>query len=155
MSDVKNKLIEGVQAVADAAEKLVIVTGKPGSGKSKVLRELADIQKWQYVDCKDLVTMADLQGVAADEKNSKAVEIMTNVFDNYKGSVLLLDKIQTLFSPSMGLDVMQVMKQASAKKPLVIAWPGYYEDNKLNFKNETANTTASYSVDGIKLFSVD
>lgn len=155
MSDMQNKLIEGVREVAGAAEKLVIVTGKPGSGKSKVLRELADIQKWQYVDCKDLVTFADLQGVAASDKNDKAIEIMTNIFDNYKGSVLLLDKIQTLFTPSMGLDVMQVMKQASAKKPLVVAWPGYYEDNKLNFKNESANTTASYSVDGLKLFSLD
>lgn len=155
MSDVKNKLIEGVQEVSTAAEKLVIVTGKPGSGKSKVLRELADTQKWQYVDCKDLVTPADLQGIGTEEKNAKAIEIMKNVFDNYKGSVLLLDKLQTLFSPAMGLDVMQVMKQASASKPLVVAWPGYYENNQLNFKNESANTLSSYSVEGLKLYSVD
>ena len=155
MSDVQNKLIEGVKEVSAAAEKLVVVTGKPGSGKSKILRELADTQKWQYVDCKDLVTPADLHGIQAEEKNAKAVEIMKNVFDNYKGSVLLLDKLQTLFSPAMGLDVMQVMKQASASKPLVVAWPGYYENNQLNFKNESANVVASYSVEGIKLFSMD
>lgn len=155
MSDVKNKLIEGVQQVSGSVEKLVIVTGKPGSGKSKALRELADTHKWQYVDCKDLVTPVDLQGISVEEKNAKAVEIMKNIFDNYKGSVLMLDKIQALFSPAMGLDVMQVMKQASTSKPLVVAWPGYYENNQLNFKNESANTISSYSVDGVKLYSMD
>ena len=53
-----NQVEELVKVVAEAqADKgnVVIVTGKPGSGKSKVLREAAESQKWTYVDCRLLI----------------------------------------------------------------------------------------------------
>ena len=37
------KIVEGVK---DHDVKVVVVTGKPGSGKSKVLREAAEEKKW-------------------------------------------------------------------------------------------------------------
>ena len=43
------KIVEGVK---DHDVKVVIVTGKPGSGKSKVLREAAEEKKWDYIDCR-------------------------------------------------------------------------------------------------------
>ena len=54
-----NQVEELVKVVAEAqADKgnVVIVTGKPGSGKSKVLREAAESQKWTYVDCRMLIS---------------------------------------------------------------------------------------------------
>lgn len=47
------KIVEGVK---DHDVKVVIVTGKPGSGKSKVLREAAEEKKWDYIDCRLLIT---------------------------------------------------------------------------------------------------
>lgn len=47
------KIVEGVK---DHDVKVVIVTGKPGSGKSKVLREAAEEKKWNYIDCRLLIT---------------------------------------------------------------------------------------------------
>ena len=44
-----NQVEELVKVVAEAQTdkgNVVIVTGKPGSGKSKVLREAAESQKW-------------------------------------------------------------------------------------------------------------
>ena len=52
-----NQVEELVKVVAEAQTdkgNVVIVTGKPGSGKSKVLREAAESQKWTYVDCRML-----------------------------------------------------------------------------------------------------
>ena len=43
------KIVEGVK---DHDVKVVVVTGKPGSGKSKVLREAAEEKKWDYIDCR-------------------------------------------------------------------------------------------------------
>lgn len=153
MSNIQEQIIKAVDELAGAAEKLVIVTGKPGSGKSKVLRELGDVQKWHYVDCKNLVTVADLQGSA--DKNATAVEIIKNIFDNYRTPVLLLDKMQSLFSASLELDVMQVMKAVSAGKTLIVAWPGYHEDGNLNFKNENTGVVTAYSVAGTKMFILE
>ena len=50
------KIVEGVK---DHDVKVVIVTGKPGSGKSKVLREAAEEKKWDYIDCRLLITITN------------------------------------------------------------------------------------------------
>ena len=49
MSQVED-FVKEVASLQDAESKVLIVAGKPGSGKSKVLREAADIKGWDYVD---------------------------------------------------------------------------------------------------------
>ena len=43
------ELLKVVEAAQADKGNVVIVTGKPGSGKSKVLREAAEVIKWTYV----------------------------------------------------------------------------------------------------------
>ena len=64
-----NQVEELVKVVAEAQTdkgNVVIVTGKPGSGKSKVLREAAESQKWTYVDCRMLISEEFLAIPAAE-----------------------------------------------------------------------------------------
>ena len=49
-------LVNAVEAAQADKGNVVIVTGKPGSGKSKVLREAAEMKKWTYVDCRILIS---------------------------------------------------------------------------------------------------
>lgn len=148
-------LFSCVQDVETQAEKLVILTGKPGSGKSQFLRDAASKNKWQYVDCKDLVTARELSSVLPTEKDAAAVEAIQSVLCNYTADVLLLDRIQSLFDTSMGVNVMKVMKKLSEAKPVVVAWPGYHEDGKLNFKKAMSDQVISYDVKDVKLFTID
>ena len=55
MNQVEELLKVVEEAQADKGN-VVIVTGKPGSGKSKVLREAAEVKKWTYVDCRMLIS---------------------------------------------------------------------------------------------------
>ena len=103
MANLKEDLVSCVKQLSGVKEKLVIVTGKPGSGKSQVLRDLAGTQRWRYVDCRDLVSVHDLYGVLPTEKNAKAVEAMQSILNNYNADVLMLDRIQTLFNPDLGI----------------------------------------------------
>ena len=51
-----DELLACVEEVKAKPQRLVLVTGKPGSGKTQKLRELAARKKWDYVDCRLLVT---------------------------------------------------------------------------------------------------
>ncbi len=155
MANLKEALVSFVKQLDGAKEKLVIVTGKPGSGKSQVLRDLAGTQRWRYVDCRDLVSVHDLYGTLPTERNTKAVETMQAVLNNYNADVLMLDRIQTLFNPELGIDALQVIKKISESKPLIVAWPGYYENQQLNFKKEHSEQIISYNVQGVQTFSLD
>ena len=55
---------------AKEAKGVIFVTGKPGSGKSKVLREAAEDKKWDYVDCRLLIS-EEFLAVPKEERNEK------------------------------------------------------------------------------------
>ena len=60
---------------AKEAKGVIFVTGKPGSGKSKVLREAAEDKKWDYVDCRLLIS-EEVLAVPKEERNAKAPAMM-------------------------------------------------------------------------------
>ena len=53
-----DEFMKQAEAVGAKEEKVLVVTGKPGSGKSKLLREAAENQGWDYVDARLLITTA-------------------------------------------------------------------------------------------------
>ena len=103
------KIVEGVK---DHDVKVVIVTGKPGSGKSKVLREAAEEKKWDYIDCRLLITEKFLE-VPPGERQAKAPEMMADILEGYDSEVILLDRLQTLFVPVFHIDVDALLHKLS------------------------------------------
>lgn len=91
------KIVEGVK---NQDVKVVVVTGKPGSGKSKVLREAAEGKKWDYIDCRLLITEKFLE-VPPGERKAKAPEMMAEILEGYDGEVILLDRLANLVCPGI------------------------------------------------------
>ena len=50
------EFVKVVQAAKKGEGSVIFVVGKPGSGKSKVLREAAQDMKWDYLDCRMLIS---------------------------------------------------------------------------------------------------
>ena len=135
------KIVEGVK---DHDVKVVIVTGKPGSGKSKVLREAAEEKKWDYIDCRLLITEKFLE-VPPGERQAKAPEMMADILEGYDSEVILLDRLQTLFVPVFHIDV----------DVIVTAWPGYLEEGKLCYDKFDGTESIRISSEGFTVWNVD
>ena len=105
--------------VVEAAQKgvngVIFVIGKPGSGKSKIMREAAEDKKWEYLDCRMLISEEFLT-VPQNGRNDKAPEIMGAILESYNSEVIMLDRLQTLFVPVFHLDVGSLLKKLSEKK---------------------------------------
>ena len=70
------EFLKQVEAVQAKDEKVLVVTGKPGSGKSKLLREAAEAKGWDYVDTRLLITEEFLK-LLPSERKEKAPEMLT------------------------------------------------------------------------------
>ncbi len=125
------KIVEGVK---DHDVKVVIVTGKPGSGKSKVLREAAEEKRWDYIDCRLLIT---------------------DILEGYDSEVILLDRLQTLFVPVFHIDVDALLHKLSEKFVIVTAWPGYLEEGKLCYDKFDGTESIRISSEGFTVWNVD
>lgn len=123
-------IIESVHDASRKPERLILLVGRPGSGKSKILRDLASMRGWKYVDTRILIT-DDILEMVPKARPEQAPSIMSEALTALKGEVILLDGIEVLFTPVLNLDPMPLIKQLSRKHTIVVAWPGDYTDGKL------------------------
>lgn len=144
--------------VVEAAQKgvngVIFVIGKPGSGKSKIMREAAEDKKWEYLDCRMLISEEFLT-VPQNGRNDKAPEIMGAILDSYNSEVIMLDRLQTLFVPVFHLDVGSLLKKLSEKKVIVAAWPGYEKDGQLCYDKFDGTESIRIPKAGFTVWNVD
>ena len=144
--------------VVQEAEKnksgVIFVTGKPGSGKSKVLREASQDMKWDYVDCRMLIS-EEFLSVPQEGRNEKAPEMMGEILASYNSDVILLDRLQTLFVPVFHLDVGTLLKKLSKNMVLVAAWPGYVKDGVLCYDKFDGTESIRIPAEGFTVWNVD
>ena len=153
MSQVED-FVKEVESLQGAEGKVLIITGKPGSGKSGVLREAAAKKAWVYVDCRLLITEDFLELLPA-LRQEKAPEMIGEILEGYNPEVVLLDRLQTLFVPVFHIDVADLLRKLGKKFMIVAAWPGYYEDGFLCYDKFDGTESIRISADGFKIWNMD
>lgn len=151
--------VEALLNVVEEAKgrgNVVIVTGKPGSGKSKVLREAAEMKKWEYVDCRALITEEFLAVPAAD-RGLYAPDMFAEYLENSKSDVIILDRLQTLFVPVFHINTDSLMRKLSKKFTIITAWPGYVdsESGYLCYDKFDGTEAIRISPDGFMIWNVE
>ena len=126
-------VVDYVQAFKDEDEQLILIVGKPGSGKSKVMRELATNRGWKYIDCQVLIT-DELLELVPKVRGREAPHIFADTLSRERADVILLDGLQMLFRPVINIEPLPLLRQLSKKYKIVAAWPGLYENGKLSFQ---------------------
>ena len=153
MSQVED-FVKEVEGLQEAEGKVLIITGKPGSGKSGVLREAAAKKAWDYVDCRLLITEDFLELLPA-LRQEKAPEMIGEILEGYNPEVVLLDRLQTLFVPVFHIDVADLLRKLGKKFMIVAAWPGYYEGGFLCYDKFDGTESIRISADGFKIWNMD
>ena len=150
----QTEAFEKIVEEAKAEKGVIFVTGKPGSGKSRVLREAAEDKKWDYVDCRMLIS-EEFLALPREERNIKAPEMMAETLASYNSEVILLDRLQTLFVPVFNLDVAALMKALGEKFVLVAAWPGYAKDGMLCYDKFDDTESIRIPAEGFRIWNVE
>ena len=153
MSQVDELLKVVEEAQADKGN-VVVVTGKPGSGKSKVLREAADIKKWTYVDCRMLIS-EDFLKIQPCDRGLYAPDMFAEILEGYNADVIILDRLQTLFVPVFHINCDSLMRKLSKKFTIISAWPGYQANGCLCYDKFDGTEAIRISPDGFKIFNVE
>jgi predicted ATP-dependent serine protease len=153
MAEPIEELVNRVDAVKDKKHHLVVVTGNPGSGKSQVLREVSAKKKWDYIDCRILVSEEIIELLPA-MRAAKAPGIISDLLEKYDAPVLLLDRVQTFFTPVLQLNPLALLRSLSEKYTLVAAWPGYYKDGSLFFERVGEPEALRFDASDLVIWSV-
>lgn len=128
-------LIESISEVQNNDSKLVLIVGKPGSGKSKIIHEYSKNTG---------IPIVDFSRVFANNTKD-TMNTMDEFLKNYRFDVLLIDNKTALYARSEE-DLKDILDEISKKVVVVSTWNGFIENGQLT--HIVNNKETNYPIDG-------
>lgn len=136
-----NQLKDAIEKAKENENKLILIVGLPGSGKSKLIHEYS----------KDSgIPILDLDNIFKGTTNNIA-EVMDNFLVTYNKDVLLLDNKKILYAKDSNIDMLSFLKNLAEKLIVVATWNGKADNNKLIHIRSKLPTDLTYSLDNEQL----
>lgn len=136
-----NQLKDAIEKAKENENKLILIVGLPGSGKSKLIHEYS----------KDSgIPILDLDNIFKDTTNNIA-EVMDNFLVTYNKDVLLLDNKKILYAKDSNIVMLSFLKNLAEKLIVVATWNGKVDNNKLIHIRSKLPTDLTYSLDNEQL----
>ncbi|MGX8680478.1 MAG: BREX-3 system P-loop-containing protein BrxF [bacterium] len=129
-------LLKNIGEAVTSSEKLVLIVGRPGSGKSKLLAAYSKNTGIPIIDLSRIVANS-----SEDIKKT-----MKDFLKTYRFDVLLLDNKKPLYSLISTADLMDILKELSEEIIVISTWNGYIQDGQLSHIVNGQEET--YPVDG-------
>jgi type II secretory pathway predicted ATPase ExeA len=148
------RIVETVREGQKSAERLVLLVGRPGSGKSKLLRELSTIRGWKYVNCRTFLT-EELLEMVPKVRAQEAAGLIAKALDALAAEVVVLDDMQVLFAPVLQVDPLNLLKHLGRRFSIVAAWPGQFDGKKLEIAAAGLSDPKLYDATGLTIVQIE
>ena len=122
-------LKQEISKAAKREERLIILVGRPGSGKSRILRNFSH---YTYLDLTRTL-VKELSTLPGDQRIGKVPAYLQEMIETAEGSVLIVDNIEIMFLPEVNIDPLKTLAKLSRGKTLVVAWVGVYDGATLQW----------------------
>ena len=127
-------VIEAIKLLQAGAgyQRLVLVVGPPGTGKTAALREVSQALSFPVVNV-NLDLSHRLLPYSRNERRRVAGNLLSEVLDRHTASVVGLDNLELLFSPELAVDPLRLLQQESRRRCLVATWSGAVVGQDLHY----------------------
>lgn len=118
---------ESLDVVRDAKYKLLLIVGKPGTGKSKLIHDFSKEEGLPIIDFNRILG----EEIPKGQTSEYITKFMKDFLETYNKEIILLDNKRVLYSKNSELDLLTFLKEISKDKIVISTWNGMVEDNKL------------------------
>jgi adenylate kinase family enzyme len=122
--------------------KLLLLIGRPGSGKSKFLYNYSKEKGIPILNLDNILGEKIPEG-----KDANYVYAFTHGFlSTYTPEEILLDKKKILYQKDSNIDLLDFLRELSQSKTVVATWNGYTENGKLIHVCDAIGRTVEYDL---------
>ncbi len=134
--------------------RIVLVVGHVGSGKSSLVRRLADRKGCSVLN----VGIEFSRRMAALPKRQRALQATTVLRDTATahggGQTLIADNLEVLFDRGLQMDPLDALRRLSHGRTMVVAWPGTVTAGRLTYAPAEHPEHQDYPVTGLVLLEL-
>ncbi|KKM12038.1 ATPase AAA [Clostridiales bacterium PH28_bin88] len=111
-------------------QRLVLVVGPAGAGKTVALRDLAGVQGYPLLNLNRVLSERLLE-LREHQRPLQVLPILREIISSCRSRVVLLDNIELLFDIGLKQDPLRLLQDLSRQHTIVAAWNGKQEGGYL------------------------
>ena len=127
---VVEQVVRAVDRLRDAYERLVVLAGPAGSGKTVVLREFARRRRVPLVNV-NLELSRRLLDETVRGRRLRVREKLAELIEAQGASIVALDNTEILFHPDLRVRPLELFRAHARNQRLVVTWNGRRDGTSL------------------------
>jgi ATPase family protein associated with various cellular activities (AAA) len=127
-----DEIRDQLEGARNLYNRLVLVVGPAGCGKTKALRALCDANALPYVNL-NLVLSQRLLEHTSKARPLRLRSALDDVLARAEGEVVVLDNIEVLFDPGLRQDPLRLLQLVSRNRTVVATWNGEVTGRTLTY----------------------
>jgi len=146
-------MLHALEAIIDdingLQSKLIVVLG---CDAERLLFELGVSRRTTPINIGSVVGK-ELTKIPSKNRSLEVSKILRNQIESFPADTpALLGHIELLFDKTLRLSPVEVLKQLSRQKPIIVTWPGELRHERLSYAEVGHPEHRDYSTDGLVLF---
>ncbi len=150
---IQDKIKRSLQAAEGLYHRLVLLVGEAGSGKTGVLRDIADDLGAEIINI-NLELSAELLELTAKQRALRLPGILDQIADKAQSTVVL-DNLEILFDKDLKQDPLRLLQGISRNRSVVASWNGSTAGGKLTYAETGHPEHLSYDMVDLTVVGMD
>lgn len=126
---IQDKIKQSLQAAEGLYHRLVLLVGETGSGKTRVLRGVAEEFGTSVINV-NLALSGELLELTAKQRSLRLPGILDQIADQAQSPVVL-DNLEILFDKDLNQDPLRLLQGISRNRTVVASWNGTMDAGRL------------------------
>lgn len=150
---IHDKIKQSMQTAEGLYHRLVLLVGEKGSGKTKVLRGIADEFATTVINI-NLSLSSELLDLTAKQRSLKLPGILNQIVAKAQ-SLVVLDNLEILFDKDLKQDPLRLLQGISRNHTVVASWSGAFIGGRLSYAEAGHPEYRSYDVEETLIVGID
>ncbi len=144
--ETQEQIRKSVQDARHLYQKLILLVGKSGSGKTGVLKKISNEFAVPMINV-NLEISSRLLDVPVEKRAASSSRLFSNLLSDTGSDMVLLDNMEILFDRSLQQNPLSLLQNNAKNRVVIAAWNGAIENGRLMYARPEHHEFRAYPLE--------